>query len=181
MTDLARPLLNDHVLGTVWGPNGPQVRPTTLLSPNRATIIRAYFAFALRAGLEPELICTLCDDGTRASRTVYNIAEDDLQIICACRMLYFVGETPYNALAACWAGPETVRQDGKRALTLSAEAVERLRAYKLVLQAHALKEALRCNRCFELNQSDGCEAHVLSTSIRIDCRCTERRHVGVTH
>ena len=121
------------------------------------------------------------DKRARDRRAIYNIAEEDLQIICACRMLYFMGETPYNALAPCWAGPETIRSDGTRALALSAEAVDRLRSYKEVLQALALKEALRCNRCFELNQSDGCEAHVLSTSIRIDCRCTERRHVGVTH
>jgi len=55
-----------------------------------------------------------------------------------------------------------------------------LRLYKKVLIDLNLKEALRCNACYSLDNQDGCGAQVLTNSIRIFCRCSNRTYQGMT-
>lgn len=55
--------------------------------------------------------------------------------------------------------------------TLTFDEVQLLRSYKRFLSRHGYREALYCNRCFEGQLSDGCEAHVTPNDILIRCRC----------
>lgn len=56
-----------------------------------------------------------------------------------------------------------------------------LRQYKkIVLQPLGLKEALYCERCWNSNLSDGCDAFVTDHKIAIRCRCSLRVFDGQT-
>ena len=173
--------LASQTAGHLVAPDGSLVeRPTTILDADAAKILRNYFYWAQSHGLQPELICNTCDDHTRDSKAIYNISEQEVVIICQCGIRYFKGE---------WIKPAPMKESksaptdatGPIHVPLSTQAALLLRRYKKhVLQSLGLKEAVRCNVCYELNQPDGCEAQVTASSIRIRCRCSDRTYQGMT-
>lgn len=78
-----------------------------------------------------------------------------------------------------------VTPDGQAAeiktVLFSPQDAETFRAYKKLLQAHGLREALYCNDCWEGQLSDGCEAHVTPSNILVRCRCKMRYFQGTTY
>ena len=56
-----------------------------------------------------------------------------------------------------------------------------LREYKKWMQRNGYKEALYCNRCFEMNLHDGTEAWVTGDKILIKCRCRVQYYQGATY
>lgn len=173
--------VNDRTSGHIVAPDGSLVsRPTTLIDVETAGILRAYFTWAMKHSLEPELFCKSCWDGTRADKAIYNIDDEQIAIICKCQQRVFLGATMPRA--AC-APSVTVVNDtaGVGTVLLSADAARLLRLHdKHVLTGLALREALRCNACYDLDNPDGCDAQVLSQSIRIACRCSTRTYQGMS-
>ena len=166
--------------GHIVAPDGTLVhRPTTILGADAAAIIRAYFTCAINHQLEPELFCGGCFTGLRSDKAIYNITDHEIEIVCACSQRVHFGQSlPHSAIAPCVTSQADAGSIG--VVLLSADAALLLRHYKKVLIDLNLKEALRCNACYGLEQEDGCDASVLSQSIRIDCRCSTRRYAGVT-
>lgn len=153
-------------------------RHSAEFSADTVAILRAYFTWAMRNHLEPEFICAACDDHSRESKAQYAIDEQKIVIVCACSIRHFEGFTPApKALAPSLSAP--VDATGPIVMVLSLDAARLLRQYKkAVLMGSGLKEAVRCNACYELGMADGCDASVTDSAIRIDCRCTKRRFTG---
>lgn len=171
--------LIDQTSGELVGPDGQRLNlPASILSADAAKILRDYMFWALTQQLEPELFCATCYDGSRESKALYNITAGEIEIICRCRILFFQGPWEKPTFAA----PARLQSDGIGAIPVSigTDAAILLRQYKKALADLGLKEALRCNACYALNQDDGCEAQVLTQSIRIRCRCSNRTHAGMT-
>lgn len=171
----------DRTVGRLVAPDGSVAsRPTTLMSADAAAIIRAYFTWAMKNQLEPELFCATCYDFSRSLKATYNIDEQQIAIVCQCQLRFFQGATlpPEPVAASLVAKPMENADVGEVRLSTGAAYV--LRQYKKVLLDLGLKEALRCNACYSNGQSDGCEAQVLSQSIHISCRCSHRVYVGLT-
>lgn len=176
-----KPLLNEHVAGRIVTEDGTILdRPATVLDTETAKILRDYFYWALTHQLEPELFCATCYDGTRESRAQYQINEQQIVIVCRCRQLFHQG---------IWAKPTacapsvSVPDDtaGPLNVLLSDDAARLLRLYKKVLTMLGLKEALRCNACYNLDLRDGLEAaQVLDNSITLKCQCSNRTYLGMT-
>lgn len=61
------------------------------------------------------------------------------------------------------------------------EEARLLRTYKKFLEAHGLREALYCQKCWDHDLSDGLQAFVASEKIGFICRCTTRLHFGATY
>lgn len=173
--------LANHTSGHLVGPDGSLIeQPTTLIEADAAKVMRDYFFWALSNKLEPELLCSTCFDHSRDSKAVYHVNESEVVIICACGIRYFKGPwvKPAPMTESKSAATDTTAPISVQISTAAALLIRRYK--KRVLQALGLKEALRCNVCYELNQPDGCEAQVLSTSIRICCRCSNRTYSGMT-
>lgn len=173
--------LADKTVGQIVKPDGtPASVPATIIGVEAGQIIRAYFFWALTHQLEPELYCGNCLDlrNLPDTRATYNIDAEQIVITCGCQIRFFQGHT----LAPLVKHPAvTVASDaGIGQVLLPEEAARLLRQYKKVLNALNLKEALRCNACYSLDQGDGCEAQVLDSSIRIRCRCSNRTYQGLT-
>lgn len=171
--------LANRTVGHVVGLDGqPLSRPTTILSADAAAILRAYFYWLMKHHLEPELVCASCFDHTRQSKATFNVDEQQIAIICNCSIRFFEGGSlPPDPIGASLT---TVTNDGVGQVLLSEGAARLLRVYKKVLIELGLKEALRCNACFALDQPDGCEVRVTDQSVRILCRCSDRRYQGMT-
>ena len=155
------------------------IRPTTVIGADAAAIIRAYFTWAINHQLEPELFCGNCFTGLRSDKAIYNITDHEIEIVCACsQRVHFGASLPHAPIAPC----VTSRADAGSVgvVLLSADAARLLRLYKKILLDLNLHEALRCNTCYDLDQADGCGGDVLSQSIRIYCRCSDRRFTGMT-
>lgn len=171
-------LLN-RTTGSILGPDGaPALRPTTILSADAAAILRAYFCWLIKNQLEPELVCATCFNGTRESKAQYQVNEQQIVIICQCHIRFFEGASlPPDPVGESLT---TITNDGIGQILLSEGAARLLRLYKRVLVELGLKEMLRCNACYGLDQEDGCEASVTAQSIRIRCRCSNRTYRGMT-
>ena len=157
--------------------------PSTMLSYESAAALRAYFGWALKERLEPELYCASCFSGSRDDKAIYRIDEREIQIICRCRILAFFGETPARKVIAPCTRHPPMDGDTVSAVQLSDDAAHVLRQYRrAVLVPLGLQEALRCNVCYDTHGSDqdGCKAQVLSSSIVIQCRCSRRTYYGMT-
>lgn len=173
--------VNDKTTGQIVTPDGtPAHVPATIIGAEAAQILRLYFHWALTNSLEPELYCGGCLDlrdlhGTKAT---YNIDAEQIVIACGCQLRFFQGRSlaPLVTLTSVTVPSDT----GVGHVLLSEEAARLLRLYKKVLNDLNLKEALRCNACYALEQGDGCEAQVLDGSIRIRCRCSNRVFHGLT-
>lgn len=164
----------DPVTGT------PANVSASIIGADAAAILRNYFHWILQQGLEPELFCANCYDGTRDSKALYHITADEIQIVCACQIRYFKGGwlTPEPITASVSVKDDTA---GPARVTLSASAARLLRLYKKVLADLGLKEALRCNVCYKFDPSqDGCDARVTAQSIQIKCRCADRTYRGMS-
>lgn len=174
--------LIDRVPGQVVTADGTQDRPATILTAEAALILRNYFYWALTQQLEPELFCAACYDGTRQSRAQHDIGADKIAIVCGCQIRFFQGAAWTKPAAPC--APSTVASRGESAealhVRLSADAAALLRQWKRVMIDLGLREAVRCNACFALDQPDGCDAQVLTSSIRIRCRCSDRTFQGMS-
>lgn len=173
--------VSDRTVGQLVGPDGaPLQRPTTLLSADAASILRAYFLWAMREQLEPELVCTSCFDYTRDSKALYQIDERQITIVCQCQIRFFEGASlPGDPIVASRTVPQT-DDAGVGHVLISSSAARLLRLYKKVLLDLGLQEMLRCNACYRLDQADGCHAQVLTSSIQIRCRCSDRRYQWMT-
>ncbi len=173
-------VLTHRPFAQLFKPDGSPIdRPPTLIGTEAATIIRAYFTWAMQNQLDPELVCGECFNHTRADRTIYDISDDAIHIICGCQVREFHGRTPPpHKLAPMRSIP--VDASGPLEMQLFPVHALLLRQYKKVLIGLNLKEALRCNACYELGQSDGCEAHVTDRSILIRCRCSRRTYQGMS-
>jgi hypothetical protein len=107
-------------------------------------------------------------------------------IRCACRTWHFTGPTPFTAprlLATTLArsGPAYALIVSPPTAILTDEAARVLRAWKAFLGANHLREALRCNVCYEADLgADGTRVRVSDRAIAIECRCLRRRHYGST-
>jgi hypothetical protein len=64
---------------------------------------------------------------------------------------------------------------------LTLEEVKLLREYKKFLLRHHLKEAIRCNECFENNRAQWAEAWVTNADIMIRCQCSCLFHKGAIY
>lgn len=178
-----KPIATDRTQGHIVGVDGELLqRPTTILGADTAAIVRAYFFWAMSNHLEPELACKACFDFSRDSRAKYEIDEDQIVIVCDCQMRYFKGRSlPPAPVALSRTAPGGgVEGQGVAEILLSDDAASLLRKYKTVLLEHGLMEALRCNACYELGQSDGCAARVTSNLIEIRCRCSHRTFRGMS-
>lgn len=177
--EMTTPLIN-RTVGQIVRPDGRLATlPTVIIGADAAAILRNYFSWALSQQLEPELFCATCYDGTRESKAVYNITEQEIEIVCGCSIRFFKGTwLPPVAVAAATSHPSENAEP--TIMRLSADCARLLRLYKKVLMTLGLKEALRCNACYNLNLNDGCEAQVLTQSIRITCRCSDRRYWGLS-
>src|SRR3990167_2081782 len=171
--------LTDTTTGHIVKADGSlATMPTTLMGADTAAIMRAYFQWALTNQLEPELYCGNCFNGSRDDKAIYNITEADIQIICRCQIRAFFG---HSLPPAPVTASTTVLHDGEIGQVLLSDSAARLlRLYKKVLIDLNLKEALRCNACYSLDNQDGCGAQVLTNSIRIFCRCSNRTYQGMT-
>lgn len=171
--------VNDKTTGHIVKPDGSlAILPTTLLGADTAAILRAYFTWTLANQLEPELYCASCYNGSREDKAIYNIDDAQIQIICRCQQRVFFG---HSLPPAPVAASTTIPNDGGVGeVQLSEDAARLLRLYKKVLIDLGLKEAVRCNACYALNSEDGCNAQVLTNSIRIFCRCSNRTFQGMT-
>jgi hypothetical protein len=171
----------DRTIGQIVDPTGAPVQTqATIIGADAAAILRNYFHWILQQQLEPELFCSSCYDGTRESKAVYHITEQEIQIVCRCQIRYFKGGwlTPETLTPNTCAKDDTI---GLQLVTLSAPAARLLRLYKRVLSDLGLKEALRCNVCYKFDPSqDGCEAQVRAMNIRIRCRCSDRTFTGMS-
>lgn len=176
-------LITEHTTGQLVTPDGALLsRPTRVLTANEAGTLRQYFRWALQAQLEPELLCGQCFDHSRDTKATYEITDNQITIICGCQIRFSHGVTPGLSLLACTPSPVLSDEAGPAVMTLSRAVAVLLREYKTaILVGLDLREALRCNACFELGMSDGCEAQVTSKSVRIRCRCTTRTFVGSTN
>ena len=174
------PSLLDRTIGHLVATDGSLLEcQATILSADTAALIRAYFTWTLKNQLEPELLCANCFDHSRESKAQYNISDEKIIIVCQCSVRYFEGYSlPPSVMQPSLSAP--VDASGPIYMRLSMDAARLLRNYKKVLLALGMKEALRCNACYELHgaNSDGCDASVTDASIRIDCRCTKRRFIG---
>lgn len=78
-----KPLAIERTQGHIIGADGEILqRPTTLIGAESASLIRAYFLWAMTNHLEPELVCAACFDYSRESRAKYDITEDQIVIVC---------------------------------------------------------------------------------------------------
>lgn len=173
--------VNDQTTGQITGRDGTPLNvPAIILTPTQAEILRAYFYWAVTNQLEPELYCGNCFDPHNLpdTKATYNVDAEQIVITCGCQIRFFQGRT----LPALVRHPAvTIASDtGVGQVLLSEDAARLLRLYKKVLNDLNLKEALRCNACYALEQGDGCEAQVLDSSIRIRCRCSSRTYQGLT-
>ena len=173
-------LITEHAQGHIVAVDGSLLeRPTRILDLDSAKALRAYFLWAMKAQLEPELVCGACFDHTRDSKATYEINDQQIVIACGCSLRFYQGATPLPRLHL----DKTVPGDSvdTPVVMLTEQTAKILRTYKrLVLERLNLKELLRCNACFELGYQDGCHAQVLTNSIRITCRCSDRRYTGPT-
>lgn len=173
-------LITEHTQGHLVAPDGSLLeRPTRILDLDSAKALRAYFLWAMRNQLEPELVCGDCFDHTRESKAIYEINDQQIVIACGCSLRFYQGVTALPTITPEKTLP-TDSADVARVI-LSDATAKILRTYKkLVLERLNLKELLRCNACFALGYSDGCHAQVLTNSIRITCRCSDRMFTGST-
>lgn len=174
--------LIDRTVSQIVTPDGDvATKPTTIIGTEAAQIMRAWFYWAMSHQLEPELYCANCAKAwARSAKATYNITETEIQIICECQLRFFQGASlPPDPIGH--SVTKTHEGDGAAVMQLSDGAARLLRLCKKVLIDLNLKEALRCNICYQLNNGgDGCEAQVLTNSIRIHCRCTDRVYSGST-
>lgn len=171
-------------------PGGSVGRPVTslALTPAEARLVRVYFSFLMRSGLEPEYVCTRCLAGRRYEpqhkarvRTVFAIDDRQIAFTCTCRLIWFTGETPgyiHEVPTALPQAPTLPPQD-RFQVPIPEAAAALFRAWKPWLRRYDLQEALHCTPCYEATPSrdDGCGAVVTDRTIRIWCRCTVR-HAG---
>lgn len=153
--------------------------PAAIIGADDARIIRDAFWWYLHHSLEPELFCDSCFDHSRDSKVEYRIDAQELQFICQCAIRFHKGAwlTP-TSMAPSLSAP--VDATGPVLMQLSADAARLLRHYKHVLLSLGLKQALRCNACYELGQPDGCDAQTTDSQILIRCRCTRRVYRGMS-
>lgn len=166
--------MNEQTIGHVMQDDGSlKAMPATIITADDASIIRAAFQWYLQNALEPELLCASCFAFSRDSKAEYRITEQEIQVLCACAIRFHKGAwlTPIS-ISPSFSAP--VDATGPILLTLSVDAARLLRHYKNVLLSLGLKQALRCNACYELGQEDGCEARTTDSEILIRCRCTRR-------
>ena len=72
--------------------------------------------------------------------------------------------------------PETPGPDPIRPLT--GDDARPMRQAEYALKRYALLEAVSCDRCFALNQHDGCRTASGSNYMRVECRCGIRQYQG---
>lgn len=173
--------LSDRTVGHLVNPDGSvAVRPTVIFGAETAAIIRAYMTWAITNHLEPELVCATCFDHSRESKAQYMITEQQIAIACQCQIRFFQGATLPPEPVTSSVSVKTTSEGHPGQVLLSEDAARLLRRYKTVLLELGLKEALRCNTCWDLNQEDGCAARVTSNLIEIHCRCSHRIYRGMT-
>lgn len=174
--------LTDRTTGHLVAADGSLLdRPTVLMGAETASIIRAYFTWAMQNQLEPELVCGACFDHSRESKAVFTITDEQVVICCDCSIRYFEGSTlPPEKLAPSMSVPEDA--EGALLVQLSPDQALLLRTYKKVLMDLNLKEMLRCNSCYTLHgpSYDGCAARVTANLIEIRCRCSHRIYRGMS-
>lgn len=168
----------EHTRGQIATPDGARSVPATIFSADAAAIFRDAFYWYLSHALEPELLCASCFEHTRESKAEYLIDDHEIRILCACAIRYFTGPWLKPVITPSFTKP--VDASGPLLMTLSSDAARLLRHYKNVLLQIGLKQALRCNACYELGQEDGCEAQTTDSSILIRCRCTRRVYQGMS-
>ncbi len=180
-SDVQRPRASDKVAGTILGPDGaPASRPTVVLSPDEAALVRSYMWMMISAGYDPSFGCIQClPVGPRGYRidpevmATYLIDEAQIVITCACRQVFHQGHTTsakFVKTVLLEKGVSGVPGMQMTAAITSAGALL-LRSWTKFLRKHRYMEALRCTPCFEMTQSDGCQARVTDTEIFLRCRC----------
>lgn len=170
--------MNEQTIGHVVQDDGSlKAMPATIINAEDAAIIRNAFQWYLRNHLEPELLCAACFDFSRDSKAEYRIDEHELQIICSCAIRFHKGAW-MKPIAPALSKSAPTDTTGPILMRLSEDAASLLRAYKKVLLSLRLKQAVRCNACYELGQEDGCTAQTTDNHIVIRCRCTSRTYWG---
>lgn len=171
------------VSAELLGPDGRPIGSTVTLDYPTASQLRGYFSWIVRAGYEPELFCANCNNEMRASRMKYDVMDGHIDISCECRRIVYAGTTKFTKIVPTL--PPTVPDDvtlvATPRMTLTQAEVEVLRAWKAILLRYGLKEALRCNPCFEANRPDGVEARVTASQVTIKCRCRWYTFAGYTY
>lgn len=173
----------DEKPAELLGPDGRPIGSTVTLDYPTASQLRGYFSWIVRAGFEPELFCAECNRNMRSSRAKFDIDEQAIDITCDCRRIVYAGPTKFARITPTLPPPipDGIALIAPSRMTLSTEEAEVLRAWKTILLRLGLKEALRCNACFEANRADGVEARVLTAEIRIACRCRCYTFAGYTY
>ncbi len=175
----------ERTQGTIVGVDGEVLqRPTKLISPDEATLVRSYFKFVIGIlRLEPEFLCADCFDGTQESAATYDINEQQIVIVCRCSLRFHQGETPVEKyLTPVMLAAPADDVVGVQALPLSLDVAQLFRTYKQkFLDPFNLKEVLRCTLCWDFNQPDGVKARVTDNVVDLECRCRHMTYLGSSY
>lgn len=80
--------------GTILGPDGtPAEKPVLTLSPREATLLRQYKKFLEKYHLREALYCDDCFDGDMADGCRAFVTDNQIGILCHCKMRVFAGST----------------------------------------------------------------------------------------
>lgn len=80
--------------GTIVAPDGTiATRPTQILSPDEAELLRAYKKFLHARGIREAWYCNTCWDGDRSDGMRAFVTDGQILAECRCRMLFYQGQS----------------------------------------------------------------------------------------
>ncbi len=86
--------MSETTTGTIIDPQGNvATRPTTVLSPREATLLRQYKKFLEKHHLREALYCNDCFEGNLADGCKAFVTDGQIGILCRCKMRVFQGAT----------------------------------------------------------------------------------------
>ncbi len=161
--------------------------PTIVLEPFEARLVVEYAGWLTRQSLRAALWCHECWDA-RPSITEgaeWQRESDRLALLCSHRLLFFSGPLPAPAMPSTLILPRShqallAAADGATIEDLSAGDALLLRCYQKLLKRYRLRDALRCDHCFSMGNTEGVRAFVTPLNIGVLCRHRQLRFSGAT-
>jgi hypothetical protein len=84
----------EQTIGTIVDPQGNvATRPTVILSPKDAQLLRDYKRFLQKYQLREALYCNACYEGTLADGCQAFVNNQQIGILCRCTMRVYEGQT----------------------------------------------------------------------------------------
>ncbi|MPZ20142.1 MAG: hypothetical protein GEV06_19825 [Luteitalea sp.] len=169
--------LGQQTTATFDTPDGePQTVPTILLTEPEASLLVRYRNWLRRHHLSRELVCGDC--GPQVPLEAF-IEPHQIGLKCPHRFLFHQGLTRASFELRDVPEPSPL-SIGVAHVEMPNRDALLLREYQQFLSRHGLQEVLWCDACEAREDAPGIRAFVTPGEIVVECRCTRRRHKGLT-